>query len=406
MKRPTTTSTGDLSRVRVLVLGDANVGKTLLCRRLCHEIFCADSSDSDVMSRYWGATVGIRVDVLKRDTDVGPSPAAVDLGDHTEGFGANTFFSRLRQRPGTLASPDRPQQASYGSNVQTVELYELGGTRQFSEGTRLPLRLIPFDGVLLVYNRASATSTANLAGWLEDVKRIFGPTDMFSTGMDSATAAEMAAARTPRVMLLGVEIAEGPQAHTADGEVEYNDEVPDELMSGEALLSRPRRSSSSTSSWNRNSKFSFHEDGLMGALVRISLWVHTFVWLLLRPNATLSVQYAESLKGMLGVESTSSFSPSGLCVPLLRAVARVVMAIEQFLLFVIAVVLFGPSQSVVPFSSPSASRVLQRIEEDPLCVAHGRRCRLTSRLAMEATMDDLIAFFDQLQHWKTESVPQ
>lgn len=192
--------------IRILVIGKSGVGKTLLIQRLCREIFgpFPNKDDEELLKTRLKPTIGFAVDALMRDAWVNENtsqqpydPGVMHASGHTLAHGLSARTAQARRMSAAMspecaimgggagvAQGQTSQRAQRTLRPQMVEFYEVGGTRSFGEAHRLPLLLIPYDGIMYVYNRCDPTSTDYLAVWYRRLTELFQ--SVSSTGAGGA----------------------------------------------------------------------------------------------------------------------------------------------------------------------------------------------------------------------------
>ncbi|RNF22473.1 putative heat shock protein HslVU, ATPase subunit HslU [Trypanosoma conorhini] len=289
--------------LRVLVVGDTGVGKTLLLRRLRQVAVPGE----DAFGSTWGPTTGFHVEVV--------------LGNHQH---TSAFASR-----GQIEAP-------------CVAFIELGGNRNFGPSSQFPISLMSFDGVLFVYDGQNANSAIGLSYWYEDLK---------SYGVVGNSGGA-------KVMLLETALSQSVMntASAAEG-------LPDELLG--AYLQR-----------------NIKEPPLWRRIVQkvrgsVAHWVGT---------SRLSVRDFQQQQGSLRVRVAV------LCY-------YWASKLENLLLFLVAVVLFGPYQQAVRLRRPSVAESLLMISSDVSGTQTILSCPLFEQLAFEASaLEKLMSFVDSLRH--------
>ncbi|CAJ1038462.1 hypothetical protein Q4I30_008232 [Leishmania utingensis] len=451
------TANGHERTTRILVLGEASVGKTLLIRRLCDHIF-GDTSlkssdggsgsaspyqspsvvDEDDLGPEWGPTVGIAVNALKRattvldDTVAIPNPTTPSLyntatvmkytapsfscySGETNSYANPSFYSTqcstntyggtnsmLQYRgqgwTGSNNSVSLPYQMTTPSRqhrktvLQTIEFHELGGTHGYRDIARLPLRNIQYDGVMFVYHRRSLTSTLYLKEWYRWARSVFSASpcigSYYGTGASKSTKLSK---RMPRFMLVGTQLSgdELPAAAAGLGKsVKETLHIPSGAISDENLLEGnlevKLRTLQSPQTLTQRSGVLHTLSKMVSRLV----WPYHVCWCLLHPFFFLSEQYQEEILPRGRLIGWAS-----------RAVGQLVWVLyqaEQTLLYVIAVILFGPHQQAVVLGRSRLKQTLEEMLKDELCVAHAHACRLDSNISLQSSLDELVAFFDIL----------
>lgn len=453
--------------LRVLLVGETKVGKTLLIRRLCHQVFsfssaaaagasssgrgAADGGDVNEEDYYfaskWGPTIGFDVDCLVRETygvrdgmargglpnpnrqappsdpsegklSAPQSPVTSALGEGSgdpnhgrlpsagtmsyRGTESATTCANLSTGPDTvshavgsdddceaLRSGDRDAEHHSRRNrrpvVQTVELYELGGTHAFSPDCALPLFQMDIDGIVFVYDRANTSSTTRLSEWYAQMKRLF----------PSLSSPE---GHRPRLMLVGTQLAVSSPFSRILGSIgglrgSAGTEWGDRFPSDDALVNPELRLQAQQQFAKRRTAKPHRCSCLVSGLSRVATPLLLFLSLAFSPSLILSEQYQEE-------RSTRSFR---FVFRSLESLAAVLMWIERVCLYVIATVLFGFFQSVVVVRQPTVRGALDHIKEDRLFAAHCHVCHLYDRFAFEASVDEIMGFFDTLHREKMRS---
>ncbi|KAG5490638.1 hypothetical protein JKF63_00759 [Porcisia hertigi] len=443
---------------RILVVGEASVGKTLLIRRLCDHIFgdiaiergngavspleapqCSDhaSGDND-LGPEWGPTVGIAVQALKRTTSVlentatnsGPSmpplynataaseqtlelPSLYSVGrasysnPYVEGTqymvngpGGTSSALQYRGQPGAVSKNCTAQpyhrvtsRCQHRQMVsQIVEFHELGGTHGYRDVARLPLSSTHYDGVMFVYHRRSLTSILYLKEWYSWIQSVFspGPVVPSHTGTEARTSCRSPNAM-PRFMLVGTQLPgdETPAAAAGIGKAaEQTLHASSGIICDEGLLDDnlevKLRALYSRQSRNQQSRARRVLATVLGCLA----WPYHVCWCLSHPFFLLSVQYQEE-RGPLDGRVRWVYR-------LLERFMLLLYRAEQALLYVMAVILFGPHQEAVVLGHSSSKAILGDIRNDELCVAQAHVCRLDSDTSFQSSLDELLAFFDIL----------
>ncbi|GET93582.1 hypothetical protein, conserved [Leishmania tarentolae] len=450
-------SGGSHERVtRVLVVGEASVGKTLLIRRLCDKIFgdtsikSADDASAtespyqsqgtvadDYLGPEWGPTVGIAVEALKRTTTVLEDPVAMPNSAMTTPYDASGVTKYTMRSSisyplengndstcslyGTQGSTNGyggangvlqyRGQGFVGSNnvslpyqvggasrqyrqtvLQTVEFHELGGTHGYRDVALELLRNIDYDGVMFVYHRRSLTSTLYLKEWYRWVRNVFSGSQDIGIQFDGGANKPGKSSRTmPRFMLVGTQLSgdELPAAaagiakataetlHIASGAISDESLLDGNLEVKLRALQSPHTLKQRRGVWHALSK-------LFGRL----LWPYHVCWCVLHPFFFLSKQYEEEIGQRSRLFTCAS-----------RVVMRFVWLLyqaEQALLYIMAVILFGPYQEAVVLGHSSLKRTLEEMLKDELCVSQAHVCRLDSNISLQSSLDDVVAFFDIL----------
>ncbi|KAG5489651.1 hypothetical protein GH5_00529 [Leishmania sp. Ghana 2012 LV757] len=452
------TSNGQERVTRILVVGEASVGKTLLIRRLCDHIF-GDTSiekstgdvsgfdsphhsqsavDDDDLGPEWGPTLGVAVDALKRTTTVlcdavaVPYPILSTLYDtgatakHTaqpsgtytlergsyanfsvygaqgsiNGYGgansmlqyrgqgwsgSNNFVSLPCQAPTTVRQHRQ-------TVLQTVEFHELGGTHGYRDVARLPLRSIQYDGVMFVYHRRNLTSTLYLKEWYCWVRSVFssevGEGSHCSSGTNKAAKPLKA---MPRFMLVGTQLPGDEVLAAAAGlgkSVKETLHIASGAISDETLLDGNLEVKLRTL---QSPQTVTQRSGVRRTLSKVAdhlAWPYHVCWCLLHPFFILSEQYQEERGPRNRVLAWGS-----------RIVERFMWMLyqaEQTLLCVMAVILFGFHQEAVVLGHSRLKQTLEEMRKDELCVAQAHVCRLDSNIALQSSLDEIVAFFDIL----------
>lgn len=442
---------------RILVVGEASVGKTLLIRRLCNHVFGDTSITStdevsapesphqsqnavtdDDLGPEWGPTVGIAVDALKRTTTVlddtvtipnlamsapydtasmagytaqSSSLYSVENGNYPSSFAYGTSClnngcrgsnSGLQYRGqgfvGSNASFSLPYQVTSASCprrqtvLQTVEFHELGGTHGYRDVARLLLRNIHYDGVMFVYHRRSLTSTLYLKEWYRWVRSVFSacPDVGYHYGAEANKPAR-SSKTMPRFMLVGTQLpgdelpaaaaglAKAPTEtlHMASGAISDETLLDGNLEVKLRALQSPQTLTQRRGVWCALSK-----------VFRRLAWPYHVCWCASHPFFLLSKQYQEELapRGRLGA--------CGSCI--VERFVWLLYQAEQALLYVMAVILFGPYQKAVVLGHSRLKQTLEEMLKDELCVSQAHVCRLDSNISLQSSLDDVVAFFDIL----------
>lgn len=415
----------DPNLLRVLVVGEMRVGKTLLIRRLCHQVFGRAEDDAEreeldaLFAAQWGPTIGFEVDCLVRDVYGTGRPQAAGATFHGDpqypqqqqqqqrapgdledgslyGLGPQVSYSvsgtMIYRRADSLVGgtpPDSSQPSSLHRSAvrnsdrparQTVELYELGGTRGFSDDCALPLPLMDFDGVIFVYDRANTGSTTSLAALYRRMAALFSEIEPKE--------------RRPGLMLVGTELGPSGLASllgglTGDAAMSSSAAgMQEEFPSDDALLDSATRMEAEA--FLHRQKKAGRGNVVSRGWWRLVLSLYSLGQLAAHPSLLLSEKYQEergtrSLQFLFG---------------LMECAAGLLMLVERTILWCMSVALFGLFQDVVTVRQPSVRAALGRIKEDPLFMAQCSDCRLYDRVAFESSADDLTAFFDALQRRK------
>ncbi|KAH9577989.1 hypothetical protein LSM04_001867 [Trypanosoma melophagium] len=290
------------NQLRILVVGDTSVGKTLFLRRLRHAMM----PEKDDFTSTWGPTVGFYVEVI-------------------------------------LAKRQQHIHSSYKNSDEntSVAFIELGGNRNFGRSGQFPISLMSFDGVIFLYNRNNANSAIGLSQWYADLKN-------YGIVGNSGGA---------KVMLL--ETIFTPEASFSDGNTNW---LPDELA-GSYLEENVKKSSS----WQRSLQ---------------NMWNSYFLWMNM---LNLSVSDFQQQRASLRLR-TSIF------------IFHLVSKFENILLFIVAVILFGPSQQALPFHRPSVTESLMTITGDMNSRRTIEACPLYDQLQFEAAaVENVMSFIDSLR---------
>ncbi|TPP41963.1 WD domain, G-beta repeat family protein [Leishmania donovani] len=405
---------------RILVVGEASVGKTLLIRRLCDHIFgdtsitSTDELADDDLGPKWGPTVGIAVDALKRTTTVLDDTVTIpnvamstpydtaamtrytappsnlhsgENGNYPSCSVYGTPCSTAATEDQTAASPPRRQTV-----LQTVEFHELGGTHGYRDVARMLLRNIHYDGVMFVYHRRSLTSTLYLKEWYRWIRSVLSASpDIGSDYGAEANKPAKSSKTMPRFMLVGTQLPgdELPAAvaglakttaetlHMACGAI--SDET---LLDGNLEVKLRALQSPQTLTQRRGVRHA------LGKVLRRLAWPYHVWWCVSHPFFLLSKQYQEEL---------GPRSRLGACGS--RVVERFVWLLyqaEQALMYVMAVILFGPYQEAVVLGHSRLKQTLEEMLKDELCVSQAHVCRLDSNMSLQSSLDDVVAFFDIL----------
>jgi hypothetical protein len=440
---------------RILVVGETRVGKTLLIRRLCDHIFgdtrietsavdyspfnthtaAESATDEDDLGPEWGPTVGLTIDALKRSTTVlsraAPSPdlSMPSLYPPTPAQGIPSTTPTSYSPP--YSSPESNPNNSYGgypspygggigilaannglqyrgasqqmqqsfhpaplqqrySVTQTVEFHELGGTHGYRDIARLPLRNIQYDGVIFVYHRRNLTSTVYLSEWYHWVRSVFST----SAGVSAPGNPHNNSNRLksmPRFMLVGTQLEGDELTAAAAGvrrEVDNTLHIGTIAVSDEALLNGNFALKARVL---QSPQTPTHRTRVAGAyhLVKRSLaWPYHVLWCLWHPFFFLSEQYQE--------ERGPRSKLMALCSRVVERCTWLLYKLEQALLYLMAVVLFGPYQEAVVLGHSGTKQTLEELRKDEQCVAQAHVCRLDSDIALQSSLDEIVAFFDIL----------
>lgn len=420
-------ASSDPNTIRILVVGESRVGKTLLIRRLCHEMTLShgDHAESSPLDKQWGPTIGFDVEVLTRHTVLPSTTHAQDYPTETYNSAVHSTNNTTYQRRSSSFYPSRPNfECSSGSLyvpthnplmvaphsgtarvqthsavIQVVELHELGGTRSFGKECRLPLQLIHYDGIMFVYDRANTGSTTYLSEWYREMKSLFSePIDKaLSDGSNvkkgsAAPAGGSSNFRMPKIILVGTQLtpltmdflgfvgSSNCRASDNDAAAEVRDEV---LVNPAALFEAQRGKEERKHFWQRVSIF----QRISSLVSSISI----FLSLLMNPSMLLSVQYQE--------ERSPRFSCA---LKGFEWWARIAVGLERIALYVMAVVLFGIHQEMVSLSQPTVRSTLNQIREDPLCVTQAHICYLYDSYAFKTSVDEVLHFFNILHAQKLD----
>ncbi|AYU83862.1 hypothetical protein, conserved [Leishmania donovani] len=442
---------------RILVVGEASVGKTLLIRRLCDHIFGDTSITStdevsapespyqsqsavadDDLGPKWGPTVGIAVDALKRTTTVlddtvtipnvamstpydtaamtrytappsnfhsgenGNYPSCSVYGTpcSTSGYGGSNSVLQYRGQgfvgsntsfalPHLVASASPPRRQTV---LQTVEFHELGGTHGYRDVARMLLRNIHYDGVMFVYHRRSLTSTLYLKEWYRWIRSVLSASpDIGSDYGAEANKPAKSSKTMPRFMLVGTQLPGDELPAAAAGLAKTTAEtlhmacgaISDEtLLDGNLEVKLRALQSPQTLTQRRGVRHA------LGKVLRRLAWPYHVWWCVSHPFFLLSKQYQEEL---------GPRSRLGACGS--RVVERFVWLLyqaEQALMYVMAVILFGPYQEAVVLGHSRLKQTLEEMLKDELCVSQAHVCRLDSNMSLQSSLDDVVAFFDIL----------
>ncbi|CCW63863.1 unnamed protein product [Phytomonas sp. EM1] len=379
-------SSNDPNTLRVLVVGESKVGKTLFIRRLCYDVFASAASWEGGNRFYWEnawpPTVGVAVDVLIRDAPVedrprptlASSPISVDDDFDSVEVGIPTgreeVFSKEDEEIGLQVEKRSPLLAF---RTQTIELYELGGVVRPGAGAMLPLQRLHLDGVVFVYDRADVRSSARLRGWFALVRKF-----LFSEG-----------GKGPHLMLLGA-LRKPVRAYlpSLSGGREPLPSLPDELLLDPAFrvrvwqgMEKARDASPrGEGGWIRPLNY-------LIAFMRAVGWV---MWMLMSPSLVLSEMFQEE-RGDVYFRAW---------VGKIEWCARWMMWIDHWMTVALTVLLFGAPESSFQEPCHSSRSVLNRIHEDPHCIVHVHACHLYDRIAFESTIDEITSFFDTLHRYK------
>lgn len=379
---------------RILLVGETNTGKTLLIRRLCHRIFSDPTLEnsstagggrhgSEYLGEEWGPTIGLAIDAIKRDTSirVAATPSVAPNGMEatsnifdTDGVRGNGLlyrgsgdpFSTTAASPGSRIDASLPAAAS--SNLrQVVELHELGGARSYREMAWLPLSHIPYDGILFLYSRSQPSTVLYLTEWYELVSNTYAKLER----------------RMPRFMLVGTQLpGEAESAELLGDGPTLHSYLPDEAFitgSGGAA----------TATMTTASKR--HDYSLRGGRSGRSTWylvLRLLYQTLQHPFFLLSEQFQE--------ERTSTPRLGSAILRVAQQLVWRLYQLEQLILYGIAIILFGPHQEAVVLCRANTKSTLERLREDPRCVAQAHLLDLESDTGMHASLDEILTFFDIL----------
>ncbi|KAK7200566.1 hypothetical protein NESM_000112500 [Novymonas esmeraldas] len=400
-----------------------------------------DAVDEDDLGPEWGPTLGIAVDALKRTTTVlaeavatppptmppqYDSPTVADYSTQSSGvysmdnggysplspYGSHGFANRYggassgvqyRGQGGGLGANGGPAPAVYHvpaasrlqrQNVlQTVEFHELGGTHGYRDIARLPLRALEYDGIMFVYHRRSLTSTLYLKEWYRWVRGVFSVAAEVGNhnGSGGTGRASKGTKSMPRFMLVGTQLPgdELPAAAAGIGKaVKETLHIASGAISDEALLDGNLEVKLRTL---QSPQTPAQRGGLIRALAKLGsslAWPYHILWCLWHPFFFLSEQYQEERGRRNWLASIGS-----------RVVERFMWLLyqaEQVLLYIMAVILFGPYQESVVLGHTGTKKTLEELLKDEQCVARSHLCRLDSGISLQSSLDELVAFFDVL----------
>ncbi|KEG12826.1 putative heat shock protein HslVU, ATPase subunit HslU [Trypanosoma grayi] len=226
-------------------------------------------------------------------------------------------------------------------DTSCVAFIEVGGNRNFGHSGQFPISLMSFDGVIFVYDRQNANSAVGLSDWYADLKK-YG---IVGNGGGA------------KVMLL-----ETTLAPTTNSTLSVANRLPDELLGAylQKTVSKPSR-------WKR----------------------------LLQKLKSVGARWAS--KPRLSVTDFQERQRSlrlRIAVFLFHCASRV----EGALLFIMAVVLFGPSQESVSLRRPSVEEALALIGGDVRGTQTLEACPLYDQLQFEAlAVKDVTSFIDSLR---------
>lgn len=403
----------------------------------------ADSAaDEDDLGPEWGPTVGLAIDALKRTTTVlSATPCCNELsmpslypptqstngvlspaiahvsplegntnlnGGYGGGGGYSSLYGSGLQYRGAATGVNNSNFNSSTSNAQlsqpfhaapvqrrcsvtqTVEFHELGGTHGYRDVARLPLHNIQYDGVIFVYHRRNLTSTVYLTEWYRWVRNVLS-TSASVSGSGSAHKGSNRFNTMPRFMLVGTQLDGDELTAAAAGvrkEVDNTLHIGTIAVSDEALLDgnfelkvRVLESPQTPTrrSWVKRACRSIGQN---------LVWPYHVLWCLWHPFFFLSEQYQE--------ERGPRNKLTMLCVRVVERFVWLLYKLEQTLLYVMAVVLFGPYQKAVVLGHARSKQTLDELRKDEQCVAQAHVCRLDSDIALQSSLDEIVAFFDIL----------
>lgn len=307
-------------------------------------------------------------------------------GGSRSAVSANPFAPPPHQMNGAGAARPRRQTVS-----QTVEFHELGGTHGYRDIARLPLRQIQYDGVLFVYHRRNLTSTLYLKEWYQWLQAALAP----STGGVSVNGAGRAGkgggTALPRFMLVGTQLPGDELPAAAAGlnkDVKETLHIASGAISDEALLDGNLELRLRTLQSPQTPVKDGRVRRVLWSVGHSLAWPCRVLWCLWHPFFFLSEQYREE-RGRRNRLIT-------LCTRLVERGVWLLYQAEQALLYVIAVVLFGPYQEAVSLGHSRTKQTLEQLLKDEQCVAQAHVCRLDSDISLQSSLDELLAFFDVL----------
>ncbi|KAG8348763.1 hypothetical protein ERJ75_000036700 [Trypanosoma vivax] len=284
----------DHGMVRVLVVGDTGVGKTLLLQRLhCYSV------------RHGGELLPI--------------------SDPTAGFHVEVI--PIHREPRHFLPGDRLD----NSGATCAAFIEVGGNRNFGPSGQLPIRLMTVHGVIFIYDCHNIKSASNLKCWYDDLKNcnIVG-------GRNS-----------PKVMLIETVLSSSKHGASVGPRG-----IPDEHL-GTYLRERARDSVA-------------HKQGLLARS-----WFRLVRWW---SGRELSVSDFKHPRQHRGIRLRSALF-----------LYRCFAVVENFLLYLMAVALFGPSQKSVLLWLPPVEAALATIEGDPSGTRTLNGCPLYGQKVFEET---------------------
>ncbi|ORC90418.1 putative heat shock protein HslVU, ATPase subunit HslU [Trypanosoma theileri] len=295
------------NELRILVVGDTGVGKTLFLRRLRHAMM----PEKDDFNSTWGPTVGYYVEVI---------------------------LTKRQQRF---------QYSSQSSNENSsVAFIELGGNRNFGRSGQFPISLMSFGGVIFVYDRNNANSAIGLSQWYEDLKN-------YGIVGNSGGA---------KVMLLETVLT--PENSFSMGN---NNWLPDELV-GSYLEEKAKKSSFCQRSIEK-------------------IWNSSFSRINMLKLSVSDFQQQQQQQQQCSLRLRIS-------ILLFHLISR----FEGLLLFIVAVILFGPSQQSLPFHRPSVTESLMTITGDVNSIVTLEACPLYDQLQFEAAaVESVMSFIGSLR---------
>lgn len=253
----------------------------------------------------------------------------------TIGFFVDVFCANHHQR--------RLSSSSNGSEGEAcVAFIELGGNRNFGHSSHFSISLLSFDGVIFLYDRHNANSAIGLSCWYEDLK---------SYGI-------VGKGGSAKVMLLET-VLSPPTAES----VEPANKLPDELL-GTYLQTR--------------------------SVKEVSRWEKMF-----KKVRTAAARWVGGSRLCV-----SDFQQGGSSFRLRVAVwfFYLVSRVENLMLFIVAVLLFGPYQQSVSLHRPSVTEALATIRADAGGTQTPVVCPLYDQLQFEASaFRDVMSFIDSLK---------
>ncbi|EAN78411.1 Miro-like protein, putative [Trypanosoma equiperdum] len=253
---------------------------------------------------------------------------------HTVGFNVEVISTHRENKFGSSTH--------VSDNERHIAFVEVGGNRNFGRSGHFPLSLMTFHGVIFVYDHHNIESATDLMYWYEYLK---GYGAVGSGG-------------TARVML--VETTHIPLTDDPSSAARV---LPDELLG------------------------SYLQESIKKAPTFREKMCHT-VRSLFRRCASVSRL------------SVTDFQPQYLrFLPRVAVFLHQLMSIvENLLLFIMAVTLFGPGQKSVSFCPPSVSAALRTIEDDASGTRTLKQCPLYDQGLFEATaLEEVLSFLGSLR---------